>query len=87
MTSAAKVSSVLESIFRTVVIALAVYGGFDIARSALAQDEIYLPHVANAAEVETLSERVADLEELLVHVTREGNDVYVTGANLHVVNG
>lgn len=36
------------------------------------------------ADLET---QVADLESLLVHFSRDGDDVYLTGANLHVVNG
>lgn len=75
--------------FRTVVIGLAVYGGLDLMRSAMAQDAAtaYLPVVASAEEVKSLEDRVAALEDLLVHVSRDGNDIYVTGANLHVVNG
>lgn len=34
-----------------------------------------------------LAARVAALENLLVHLSRDGNDLYLTGANLHVVNG
>lgn len=35
----------------------------------------------------TLAARVVALEGLLQHFSRQGNDVYVTGANLHVRNG
>ena len=35
----------------------------------------------------TLDERVAALETLLKHFSRAGNDVTITGANLHLVNG
>jgi hypothetical protein len=75
--------------FRTVVIGLALYGGLDLLHGVMAQDQeaLYLPTVAQAAQVQSLEERVATLEDLLVHVSREGNDIYVTGANLHVVNG
>ena len=34
-----------------------------------------------------LEARVAALEDLLVHLSRTDNDIYITGANLHVVNG
>jgi hypothetical protein len=30
---------------------------------------------------------VAALEDLLKHFSCEGNDVFITGANLHLVNG
>lgn len=75
--------------FRTFVLALAVWGGLDLARSAMAQDgeTAYLPAVALAQEVEPLEARVAALEELLVHVSRDGHEIYVSGANVHIVNG
>jgi len=38
-------------------------------------------------DVAGLGDRVVDLEDLLEHVSRDGDDIYVTGANLHVVNG
>jgi hypothetical protein len=34
-----------------------------------------------------LAHRVAALEKLLKHFSREGNEVFITGANLHIVNG
>jgi hypothetical protein len=34
-----------------------------------------------------LAQRVAALEDLLKHFSRKGNDVFITGANLHLVNG
>jgi hypothetical protein len=34
-----------------------------------------------------LAPRVAALESLLKHVSREGNDITIKGANLHIVNG
>jgi hypothetical protein len=34
-----------------------------------------------------LAHRVAALEELLRHFSREKNDIFITGANLHIVNG
>jgi hypothetical protein len=79
----------MTSLFRIAVMGLAVYGGLDLARTARADDPApaYLPCAANAAEARTLEERVAALEDLLRHVSRDGNDIFVTGANLHVVNG
>jgi hypothetical protein len=34
-----------------------------------------------------LEQRVAALEDLLTHVSRKSNEVLITGANLHIVNG
>jgi hypothetical protein len=34
-----------------------------------------------------LAHRVAALERLLKHVSREGDEITITGANLHIVNG
>jgi hypothetical protein len=34
-----------------------------------------------------LAQRVAALEELLKHFSREKNEIFITGANLHMVNG
>jgi hypothetical protein len=34
-----------------------------------------------------LEQRVAALKSLLKHFSREGNEVFITGANLHTVNG
>ena len=34
-----------------------------------------------------LAQRVAALEQLLKHVSREKNEIFITGANLHIVNG
>jgi len=39
------------------------------------------------ADVAALQMRVAALENLLAHFSRQDNDIWVTGANLHVVNG
>jgi len=74
--------------FRTVVIGLAIYGGLDLIRGVMAQDEsAYLPSVAQAAQVESLESRVAALENKLQHVTAGTDAITVTGANLWVVNG
>jgi len=37
--------------------------------------------------IEILEARVEELENLLVHFSRSGNDITIAGANLHVVNG
>jgi hypothetical protein len=34
-----------------------------------------------------LAQRVAALEDLLKHFSRKGNEIFITGANLHIVNG
>jgi hypothetical protein len=34
-----------------------------------------------------LAQRVAALEDLLKHFSREKNEIFITGANLHIVNG
>jgi hypothetical protein len=34
-----------------------------------------------------LAQRVAALEQLLMHFSREKNEIFITGANLHLVNG
>jgi hypothetical protein len=34
-----------------------------------------------------LAPRVGALEQLLKHVSREKNEIFITGANLHIVNG
>jgi hypothetical protein len=34
-----------------------------------------------------LAHRVAALEKLLKHFSREGKEIFITGANLHIVNG
>jgi len=36
---------------------------------------------------ESQTDRIAALESLLVHFSRDGDDVTISGANLHVVNG
>jgi hypothetical protein len=45
------------------------------------------PMAGSAKGKQTLDERVAALEQLLKHFSRKGNDVTLTGANLHIVNG
>jgi hypothetical protein len=45
------------------------------------------PMAGSARGKQTLDERVAALEQLLKHFSRKGNDVTLTGANLHIVNG
>jgi hypothetical protein len=46
--------------------------------SSIAQD---------AQKKKSLEERVAALEDLLQPFSRDGNEVFITGANLHIVNG
>jgi hypothetical protein len=42
---------------------------------------------AGIAQQQGLEQRVAALENLLIHFSRQGNEVFMTGANLHIVNG
>jgi hypothetical protein len=39
------------------------------------------------AQINTLQGQVAALQDILQHFSRSGNDIYITGANLHIVNG
>jgi hypothetical protein len=41
----------------------------------------------DAQKKKGLEERVAALEDLLMHFSRNGNELFITGANLHIVNG
>ena len=87
-----RLSSVLgrtvAAAFRTAVVGLAVYGGLDLLQNAFAQDShiVYLP-VAQAQDSESLESRVSELEELLYHFSRDGDEITISGANLNVVNG
>ena len=47
---------------------------------------VIIPLDASPA-VGTLEARIATLEALLEHFSRDGNDVTIAGANLHIVNG
>jgi hypothetical protein len=40
-----------------------------------------------AQHEKTLEQRVAALEKLLKHFSREGKEIFITGANLRIVNG
>jgi hypothetical protein len=42
---------------------------------------------AGTGEQQGLAQRVAALEDLLKHFSREKNEVFITGANLHIRNG
>jgi len=42
---------------------------------------------AQAVLISTLQAQVAALQDLLQHFSRTGNDIYITGANLHILNG
>jgi hypothetical protein len=95
--------SPLATAFRLAVIALAVHGGLDLSRGVLAQETQpmvawYLPRLDNAAQAtqtphataeppRDLETRVAALEYVLEHVSRNGDTIVVTGANLQVVSG
>jgi hypothetical protein len=46
-----------------------------------------LPVVTAGDAQQALEQRVAALETLLAHFSRQGNEVIITGANLHIVNG
>ena len=45
------------------------------------------PGVCDEAELQALKDRISELEDLLSHFSKSGNEIYITGANLHVVNG
>jgi hypothetical protein len=62
--------------WRGVAVALAVGALLLSLRAATAQ-----------GSVAGLSQRVAALEDLLTHFSRAGNDIFITGANLHIRNG
>jgi hypothetical protein len=50
--------------------------------AVIAQEE-----TAQAQGQRGLAQRVAALEKLLKHVSREGHEITITGANLHLING
>jgi hypothetical protein len=50
--------------------------------AVLAQEE-----EAKGKRPKGLAQRVAALEQLLKHFSREKNEIFITGANLHLVNG
>ena len=79
-------SAALPTTFRLAIIALAIHGGLDLTRGALAQEErrAYMPYAEQSG---SLADRVAELEYLLKHFSRDGHTVIVSGANLQVVNG
>jgi hypothetical protein len=63
--------------WRGIALVLVVAGGVVLSlRTATAQ-----PPTA------TLLQRLTTLENLLAHFSRAGNDIFITGANLHIVNG
>jgi hypothetical protein len=82
----------LRAVARTLVYALALYGGADLARHAFADEPVaqaYIPFVSQTSNVrqEGLEQRVRDLEDLLAGVTRSGDDLYIAGMNVYVVSG
>jgi len=53
-----------------------------------AQDQDLTDRIAILEElVRSQADRIAVLEDKLAHFSRQGDDVFITGANLHVVNG
>ena len=83
------ISQVLAHVFRSVIIALAIYGGLDLVQSARA-DSIYLPSVVNAAPMAmTLQQQIDALEARLACISTSSSttDLYVDGCNLHIRNG
>src|SRR5688500_19474401 len=38
-------------------------------------------------QVTSQSDEIAALQSLLEHFSRDGNDIFITGANLHITNG
>lgn len=78
---------------RTIVYALALYGGADLARGVIAQTpppaRAYLPLAVQAttAQQAGLADRVAALEATFAGVSRQGDDVIFGGVNVYVVSG
>lgn len=78
---------------RTIVYALALYGGADLARSVVAQTppaaRAYLPVAVQptTAQQAGLADRVAALEATLSGVRRQGDDLIFSGVNVYVVSG
>lgn len=79
-------ASAVSAAFRLAVIALAIYGGLDLSRSVLAQEDrrAYVPYTQQPG---TLDSRVAALEHKLANVVASSDAITVTGANLYVLNG
>lgn len=55
-------------------------------------DSVWTAALAAESQLRTASDialeaRVAELESLLAHFSRQGDDIFITGANLHVTNG
>jgi hypothetical protein len=69
--------------WRGLACGLAVLAGLIWALpSGIAQEE-----EAQEKDQKGLAQRVAALEKLLEHFSREKNEIFITGANLHIVNG
>lgn len=88
----------LESIHAVVsILTLAGMGGIftSLATSPAPQGAPLITfnagEIASAADVNqnfaALEARLTSLEDLLAHFSRSGDNVFVTGANLHIVNG
>jgi hypothetical protein len=69
--------------WRGLAYSLAVLAGLTWALPAVTAQE----ETATGKGPNGLAQRVAALEELLTHFSREKNDIFITGANLHIVNG
>jgi hypothetical protein len=68
--------------WRGLACGLAVLAGLTWALPAVIAQE-----GADAQHQKKLAQRVTALEKLLKHFSREGKEVFLTGANLHIVNG
>jgi hypothetical protein len=73
---------------RLSVMVLALYGALDLARTAMAQDEdhLYLPYSRQPGDAD-LAARVERLEALLAGLSRDGDELTLSGANLRIVSG
>ncbi len=85
-------TSSLQTFIRTLVYALALYGGADLVGMALADDieaKAYMPLIGHGQGIQQdgLEERVRSLETLLEGVDRSGGDLYFSGMNVYVVSG
>ncbi len=88
----ARAARLLPSIARTLIYALALYGGADLARHVLADElvaQAYMPIASQPAGTQqnALEQRVQALEALLAGVSRSGDDLYFSGVNVYVVSG
>jgi hypothetical protein len=66
------------TVIGNILAALTISGAVEAANPRLERLEQQVPELAA---------RVAALEDLLAHVSRDGDDLTIAGANLHLVNG